>query len=358
MNKKIFVAFIVFSLICFNIFLMNGCTSKKEDKQKPVAGTTQGVDVQQLPASGATSDKVIDPATVIVDVDGSKLTQGQINDDINKNLSRLGGKIPADRLEKFKDSLRKQLINQFIIRSLLSNEVNRLKITATDKEVNAAIEQLKSSLPQGITIEKILKKNNINEKSFREEIHLGVQTKKLVLSTLKGNTKPPEKEIAAFYQKNKDLFKVPESVHARQILIATTPKDDEKAKAEKKAKAEEIRNSLIENADFAEMAKKFSDCPSKENGGDLGTFYRGQMAKPFENAAFSQEKNAIGPVVETEYGYHIIQVLEHNQPTTMSLDQNKKERISLFLEQQKQQDAFQNLVKSLKAKAKIAQYVP
>jgi peptidyl-prolyl cis-trans isomerase C len=338
---------------------MNGCTSKKEDKQKPVAGTTQGVDVQQLPASGATSGKMIDPATVVVDVDGSKLTQGQINDDINKNISRLGGKIPAGRLEKFKDSLRKQLINQFIIRSLLSNEVNRLKITATDKEVNAAIEQLKSSLPQGITIEKILKKNNINEKSFREEIRLGVQTKKLVLSTtLKGKTKPTEKEITAFYQKNKDLFKVPESVHARHILIATTAKDDEKAKAEKKAKAEEIRNSLTENADFAEMAKKFSDCPSKENGGDLGTFYRGQMAKPFENAAFSQEKNAIGPVIETEYGYHIIQVLEHNQPNTMSLDQNKKERISLFLEQQKQQDAFQNLVKSLKAKAKIAQYVP
>lgn len=358
MNKKIFVISIVCLAICLNIFLMNGCTSKKEDQQKAVTGTTPGAELRQLPVPGATSGKISDPATVVVDVDGSKLTQGQINDDIKKNLSQLGGKIPADRLEKFKDSMRKQLINQFVVRTLLSNEVNRLKIAATDKEVSAAIEQLKQSLPQGLTLETILKKNNINEKSLREEIRLGVQTKKLVLSTSNGNTKPTGKEITAFYQKNKELFKVPESVHARHILIATTATDDEKVKAEKKAKAEEVRKSLIDNADFAQMAKKFSDCPSKETGGDLGTFYKGQMAKPFENAAFSQAPNAIGPVVETEHGYHIIQVLEHNQPTTMSLDQKRKERISLFIEQQKQQEAFQNLVKNLKAKAKITQYVP
>jgi peptidyl-prolyl cis-trans isomerase C len=308
--------------------------------------------------SGGAFSKAIGPATVVVDVDGATLTQGQIDDDIKKNISRFGGKIPADRLEKFKDSMRKQLINQFVVRTLLSNEVNRLKIPASDKEVSAAIQQLKSSLPQGITIENILKKGNISEKNFREEIRLGIQTKKLVLSSMKGKTKPTDKEITAFYQKNKEMFKAPESVHARHILIATSAKDDDKLKAEKKTKAEEIRKSLMEGADFAAMAKKFSDCPSKVNGGDLGTFYKGQMEKPFENAAFSQEINTIGPVVETPYGYHIIEVLEHHQPTIVSLDQKIKERIALFLQQQKQEEAFQNLVKNLKAKAKIALYVP
>ena len=68
--------------------------------------------------------------------------------------------------------------------------------------------------------------------------------------------------------------------------------------------------------DFAEIARKNSDCPSKEVGGDLNFIRKGQTVKPFEDAAFSQKKNAIGPVITTEYGYHIIQVLDRKPAKT------------------------------------------
>ena len=100
------------------------------------------------------------------------------------------------------------------------------------------------------------------------------------------------------------------TVHARHILVLAPEGSDGSAKRQSLAEAEGIRESLIAGADFETMAKQYSACPSKESGGDLGSFRRGQMVKPFEEAAFSQKVGEIGPVVYTQFGYHIIQVLD------------------------------------------------
>jgi parvulin-like peptidyl-prolyl isomerase len=102
------------------------------------------------------------------------------------------------------------------------------------------------------------------------------------------------------------------TVRARHILVAAAPNVGDAARVESKRVAGKIRKQLIDGADFADMAAKHSDCPSKRKGGDLGTFDRGRMVKAFEDAAFSQKVNAIGPVVETQFGFHIVQVLERH----------------------------------------------
>ena len=86
-------------------------------------------------------------------------------------------------------------------------------------------------------------------------------------------------------------------VRARHILVA------------KMSDAEKIIERLNEGASFTTQAKKFSKCPSKKRGGDLGYFERGQMAKPFEEAAFSLEKGEISKPVRTQFGFHIIKVI-------------------------------------------------
>ena len=123
-----------------------------------------------------------------------------------------------------------------------------------------------------------------------------------------------------------------------------------------KSRGTVIPHYHIAGADFAEVAKKNSDCPSKENGGDLGVFSRGEMVKPFEDAAFSQDLNAVGPVIETEFGFHIIQVLEKNAPKVIGLDERMKTNISALLQQQKQQQAFETILKKLRAKSSIVVY--
>lgn len=106
-----------------------------------------------------------------------------------------------------------------------------------------------------------------------------------------------------------------EEVHARHILLMHTdskrkPPTITRTKAEAKKEIDEIAAKLkAPGADFAALAQQYSDCPSKRRGGDLGAFGKGRMAPPFEEAAFALKENEISPVVETDFGYHIIQRL-------------------------------------------------
>lgn len=339
-----------------------GCGSKKEKAKtgKPVmasgpAETT--APVVALPAvQPAVPEKKTDDAGIAVEVEGIKMTKGQLNAELTKRLAMLKGQIPADKLEQAKSEIRKSLMDGFVHRTLLSREVAAKKITATDKEIAEVMEGMRSQLPPGMTMDTFLKKNQIDIAEMRDEIGMSIKVKKLVEQELGTRIKITDKEIADFYEKNKDQFKQPETVHARHILVTKVPEDTKKNLTDKKAKAEDLRQKLLGGADFADLAAKNSDCPSKQNGGDLGTFARGQMVKPFENAAFSQEKNAIGPVVETDFGFHIIQVLDHQVSQVVKLDKDMKQRIKAHLENQKRQGVFDGIVKRLKAAANIVVY--
>lgn len=343
---------------CLFMFTLGSCGSK-EEKSGSIQTEIQKPEGQQSEQTPSTVSPTVPPSGssgIIIDVDGKKLTKAQLEADVKKKMAAIKQQVPADRLKQITENIRKQVINDFTVRTLLTNEVNRLNISVSDSEVTDAVNRLKGSLPKGMTIEDFMTKNNMNKEKMQEEIRFGIKVNKMVLSQISGKIKPTDKEIDKFYKKNKDKFKTPESVHVRHILVAKAAGDDDKVKVEKKAKAEEMRKQLVAGTDFAELAKKNSDCPSRQSGGDLGVFTRGDMVKPFEDAAFSQEVNAIGPVVETEFGYHIIQVLERNAPKTLALDEKMKGNISAFLVQQKQQEAFDAMVKKLRDKSNIVIY--
>jgi peptidyl-prolyl cis-trans isomerase D len=130
----------------------------------------------------------------------------------------------------------------------------------------------------------------------------------------KNRVQIPETELRQYYEKNADRFSKPEQVHARHILLKLEGKQEEDVKKQ----AEDLVKQLRGGADFAALAQQYSDDPgSKTRGGDLGFFSRGRMVPEFENAAFSQKPNEIGDPVKTQFGYHIIQVLEKQAPYKM-----------------------------------------
>jgi peptidyl-prolyl cis-trans isomerase C len=327
-----------------------GCGSKDEKTTAAKPAVAPGSSATALLPSGP--ETKVDGAAIAVEVNGAKMTNAQLDEQLQKVMAGYKGQIPADKIEQARSDIRKNVVEDFVVRTLIAEEVAAKKLTATDKEIAAVLEQMKSQLPPGMTMDEVVKKNQIDMEKMRTDIGMNIKINKLV-DQATGKIKITDKDITDYYGQNKDKFTKPETVHARHILVSKTAGDTEKQLKEKKAKIDDVRKKLVAGADFADMAKKNSDCPSKESGGDLGTFPRGQMVKPFEDAAFSQQKNAIGPVVETDFGYHVIQVLDHQSSQVMKLDADTKKKIGSYLENTKKREAFDGIVKKLKATAKI-----
>jgi peptidyl-prolyl cis-trans isomerase D len=168
-------------------------------------------------------------------------------------------------------------------------------------------------------------------------------------------------QIQDYYNAHKDEYRTPERVHARHILLSTAnkPKDDV---PKIQAQAEALLKQIKSGGDFAELAKKNSQDPgSAQKGGDLGWVSRGQMVKNFEDAVFTLKPNEISNVVTTEYGFHIIQVLEKQPAHLQTLDEVKPAIIAtlknqnVFDRMQELADkAHAELVKSPQNAAQIA----
>lgn len=339
---------IIFVLLI--IVMASGCSdSGKKDSTASGANNIQSPGSDQA-APGIAPD--MKSGDIVASVDGKILKKSELEASVNDRFNLYKSKVPADKQKELKENIRKQLIELFVTRNILSNEIEKRKITASSEEIKKAIENIKASLPPEKKIDDFFKENKITQ----DDVILAVKVEKFRNMEIGKNIKPSEKEITKFYNENRDkLFNQPESVHARHILVAVGKDDNDKVKAEKKEKIENVRKQLVSGGNFADLARKYSDCPSKEAGGDLSYIKRGTMVKAFEDAAFSQEKNAIGPVITTEYGYHIVQVLDKKPAKKVALNEVKG-KITQFLEQKKTMDAFNEVLKKLRANAKVQIY--
>jgi len=163
----------------------------------------------------------------------------------------------------------------------------------------------------------------------------------------------PDAEIERTYNNGIEQYSTPEQVRASHILLKTEGKDD----AAVKAKAEDLLKQARAGADFAELARKYSeDEASAKNGGDLDYFGRGRMVPEFDQAAFSMEPGKISDLVKTQYGYHIIKVVDKKAATTRPLTEVKpqiQDQLSYERAQAQASDLAQALEKDVKTPADL-----
>ncbi len=158
----------------------------------------------------------------------------------------------------------------------------------------------------------------------------------------------PDAEIERSYNENIEQYSTPEQVRASHILLKTEGKDD----AEVKAKAEDLLKQARAGADFAALAKKYSeDEGSAKNGGDLDYFGRGRMVPEFDQAVFAMEPGQISDLVKTQYGYHIIKLVDKKPSTTRPLA-DVKQQIQDQLSYERAQTQASDLATSLESRIK------
>lgn len=129
-----------------------------------------------------------------------------------------------------------------------------------------------------------------------------------------------DEEIQSYYSDHPEEFELPETVSARHILLKVAEDADPEIVETKRQKALEIMEKAKAGEDFAELAKTHSEGPSKENGGQLGTFKRDDMVKSFSDKAFETAVGDITQPVKTQFGWHIIKVEAHNEPSTSTIE--------------------------------------
>ena len=208
------------------------------------------------------------------------------------------------------------MLNQLITIQLLSQ-----KSTAADRAVGAAesdqqFTNLLSRFPSREAFERQLKIVGMNEASLRSKAAQEATAKAVLKREL--NLNVSDAQIKAAYSNHAAYFEEAEKAHARHILLMTVDASSQppmplstNVVAAKRKTADEVLKRVKAGEDFATLAKQYSEDPSsKETGGELPNFGRGDMVPEFEAAAFALSPNQISDVVQTMYGFHIIKLIE------------------------------------------------
>lgn len=167
---------------------------------------------------------------------------------------------------------------------------------------------------------------NDNKGSYKTEPKIKVRYLHFDPSIYTDQVKVQDEEIADYYKANKDEFTTPKTVEARHILFKVDQDADGNTVESVKKKALDVLKIAREGKDFAELAKQYSEGPSKDNGGYLGSFPKNAMVEPFASKAFSMNAGDISEPVKTQFGWHLIKVEKVNEASNLP-ESEAKEKI-------------------------------
>ncbi len=271
---------------------------------------------------------------------------------VKQRYMQKGINLPKDQNKAVKKKTLDYLINQ----ELLYQESQKKGIKVDKDVVSGRIAAMQGRFPSEAEFEKTLKEIHLSKTDLQFKISRGIAIEALIKAQITKNIVVAEEETQSFYKTNPQFFTQPEQVKASHILIKVDSKADDAQKAQAREKIQKIQQKLKNNEDFTALAKEYSEGPSKSKGGDLGFFGRGQMVKPFENAAFAMKPGEISDIVETQFGYHLIQVTEKKAEQTLVYEE-VKEKIAQYLKQQKTNQEVQAYIQKLREGAKIETFL-
>ncbi|MDD5504908.1 MAG: peptidyl-prolyl cis-trans isomerase [Candidatus Omnitrophica bacterium] len=240
---------------------------------------------------------------VVASVNGRQITLKMVDEKIEK--------LPQ-YYQAFAVQHKKEIVDEMVIEELLYDEAKRRKLLQ-DPDTKELIND---------AIKKILISRVIED-----------ETRK---------TDPvSDDDVSAYYEQNKDKYAIPEMVRACHILTST--EED----------AEAVKAELEKGSDFSVVANTYSKDLTKDRGGDLGYFKKGQMIPEFENAAFSLEVGQTSGIVKTRFGYHIIRLTDR-KPASFRTFEEVKDDVMTSIIRDKQRQSFADFTKTLKDAARIS----
>ncbi|TGE37325.1 foldase [Desulfosporosinus fructosivorans] len=209
-------------------------------------------------------------------------------------------------------------LDTLIQQSIIKQESEKQNIQVSEADIDKELATVKATFDSEEAFNQALETNALTLDDLRKNIVTNIQ----ILRLLEANKPITEEEIKQYFETNKDSLAVAEEVNASHILVAT------------EELATEVKAKIAAGEDFADLAKQYStDESTKDLGGNLGFFAKGEMVQEFEEVAFSLEVGLVSDPVKTEYGYHIIKIEDKKEAKVATLEDSTAKIKEALLDQ-------------------------
>ena len=346
-------------LPCLLVLLLTGAT--------PVSAQGNKKRVSPTPGASPKSTPYVLPDTVAT-VNGEPIKKKDL-ERVTQSLVGNTGRSLQDLTIPEQKAAYEAMLNTMIADKLVAREAANEAVE--DLSVEKRYGDLMAQYPDPKAFQEQIKKAGETEAQIKAHVRGQLQQQQWLNKQVAEEAKVTPQEVEKFYKESPpNKFDEPEVVHARHILVAVR-KD---APPEDALAAETHANALLERVrkgeKFEEVAAKQSDDPAAHdrpaangspavpgNGGDLGYFARDRIMPEFGDVAFRLKVGEIGGPVRTQFGYHLIQVVDHLLPHTANLDE-ARDQITAYLQSEKRQAAVSRLLDGLRAGAKVQTFLP
>lgn len=252
-----------------------------------------------------------------------------------------------------RDALMREALKDLVDEKLLLEEAKKLDMAISDEEVDQWLAYTRQQ--QGMSeadFNATLSQYGLNPKNYREVVRNNLLRIRLINVRVGSQINISDSEIDAAYRQRFGSGGATEPVVTISHIVirpeSTAPEDLQAARAQ----AEALRERLLAGEDFATLAREESQGPGAEDGGNLGTFQRGELAPGFEEAAFALEVGEYSPVVETPLGFHVVTVTKREERVSTDVEE-KKARIRAELHQRAMERQLEIYLQNLRTRSFI-----
>lgn len=336
--------------------LVSGYACASEDAADgadAAAGTSEAAAAEDTAATEAAAP--FDPSTlpaVVARVGDQEITRQDLLEEAQGARAQLLQRgVPTEATES--EEFYRQALDQIVAGILIYEEAQAEGLVPTDAEVEQQVQALRSQVPEGQTFEQALAATGVTREQLEKEIRMTGALQRVVSQKIVPQVTVSEEEARSFYQENLDRMKKPARARVRHILVKVAADGTPEARQAAREKVEGLRSQISSGADFAALAREHSeDQVSRERGGELPWIAPGQTVPAFEQAAFDLEPGELSGVVESPFGYHVIQGLERQSEATAPFDE-VKERILAMLREQQAREQLHTHVDALKNEKQV-----
>jgi len=251
------------------------------------------------------------------------------------------------------ETIRRTILENLINDRLASQEISRLKISVSDSEVNETVERIKQEnrFTQE-TLEEMLRKEGKTLDDLRLTIRKDLEQSMLINQEVRRKIVITDEQVEAYYQSHLQEFQGKQRWRLYDIYLPFPAESSRAQMARLHADAEQIQRQLLQGADFATMAKRYSRGPAAEEGGDLGFFSKGELDPVLEKAIEELQPGEISPVITTNTGLHLIKITDVENTATTSLAE-VQETISRQLYQEEINSRYAEWLQGLRERSYV-----